>query len=99
MSRVVKLASIFLALSLSGVAADEQGVSPTASKIFDLGGGWTITNSMLTGWGVSALLVLLVLWMVRTPKLYPTKGQAVMEALIESLRELFEPIVGKAAFP
>ncbi|MEO7413271.1 MAG: F0F1 ATP synthase subunit A [Opitutaceae bacterium] len=99
MSRVAKLASLFFALILSGAAADEQGVSPSASKLFDLGGGWTITNSMVTGWAVSALLVVLVLCMVRKPKLYPTKGQAVMESLIESLRDLFEPIVGKAAFP
>lgn len=29
----------------------------------------------------------------------PLKGQAVIESLIEALRDLFEPIVGKKAFP
>ncbi len=54
---------------------------------------------MFTGWIVSALLVTLVLALVGKPKILPTKGQAVVESLIEALRDLFEPIVGKKAFP
>lgn len=61
--------------------------------------GWPITNSMVTGWAVSILLVTLVLWLVGKPSILPSKGQAVVESLIEALRGLFEPIVGKAAFP
>ena len=34
-----------------------------------------------------------------TPRILPTKGQAVVESLIEALRDLLEPIVGKKAFP
>ncbi|PTX98659.1 ATP synthase F0 subunit A [Opitutus sp. ER46] len=54
---------------------------------------------MVTGWVVSALLITLVLWLVGKPSIMPTKGQAVVESLIEGLRGLFEPIVGKRAFP
>ena len=101
MSRSYKL--MFLLASLGapvGVAASEsEGVAPSAAKLIDLGHGWAITNSMVTGWTVSALLVAFVLWLVGKPKVLPSKGQAVVESLIEGLRGLFEPIVGKQAFP
>jgi len=102
MSRVIKLASLFAALlfSTSLFAAEaESGVAPSAAEVMNLGHGWIITNSMITGWTISALLVLLILWLVGKPSIIPTKGQAVVESLVEGLRDLFEPIVGKAAFP
>lgn len=80
-------------------ASEGEGVAPSAAKLVDLGGGWAISNSMVTGWAVSALLVALILWLVGKPSVLPSKGQAVIEALIEALRDLFEPIVGKKAFP
>jgi F-type H+-transporting ATPase subunit a len=79
--------------------AEHEGVSPSAARLIDLGHGWAITNSMVTGWVVSALLVLLIMWLVGRPSIVPTRGQAVMESLIEALRDIFEPIVGKRAFP
>ena len=104
MTRVTKLAAIFAPLFLAVATFASEGgettsVAPSAAKLADLGHGWAVTNSMLTGWTVSALLVLLVLWLVGKPTLLPTKGQAVFESLIEALRDLFEPIVGKKAFP
>lgn len=95
MSRGTKLATLLVSLTLA-VAARAEGVAPSATKLDRLGG---ITNSMFTGWIVSALLVTLVLALVGKPKILPTKGQAVVESLIEALRDLFEPIVGKKAFP
>jgi F-type H+-transporting ATPase subunit a len=80
-------------------ASEGEGVAPSAAKLVDFGGGWAISNSMVTGWAVSALLVALILWLVGKPSVLPSKGQAVIEALIEALRDLFEPIVGKKAFP
>jgi F-type H+-transporting ATPase subunit a len=88
-----------MALALSASAAEGQAVSAKAAVLFNLGGGWAITNSMLTGWAVSALIVSLILVLVGKPGLLPSKGQALVEALIEGLRGLFEPIVGKKAFP
>jgi F-type H+-transporting ATPase subunit a len=101
MSRVKKLAAFILSLAASAslFANEGGGVDPSAAKVVDFGNGWSITNSMVTGWIVSALLVTLILWLVGKPKILPTKGQAVVEALIEGLRDLLEPIVGKKAFP
>lgn len=100
MSRVLKplfAFFLFLAAGLTPLAA--EGVDPSAAKLVDFGHGWVITNAMATGWAISALLVALVLWLVGRPSIVPSKGQAVIESLIEGLRDIFEPIVGKAAFP
>lgn len=98
MSRGTKLATLLAPLALLPTAFAED-VAPSAAKLVDFGGGWVITNSMFTGWMVSGLLVALILYLVGTPRILPTKGQAVIESLIEALRDLFEPIVGKKAFP
>lgn len=97
-NKVLGLAFAVTATS-SALAGEEGGVAPAAAKLVDFGHGWAITNSMATGWAVSTLLIGLVLFAVRKPKLLPTKSQAVFESVLEALRELFEPIVGKKAFP
>jgi F-type H+-transporting ATPase subunit a len=96
-----KLLGFVSALSLATVAhaGEGGGVAPSAAKLVDFGNGWAITNSMVTGWAISLLLITFVLLLVRRPQVLPTKGQAVFESLIEALRDLFEPIVGKKAFP
>ena len=93
--------AVFAALmgAVAMVANEGQGVAPAAAKLYDFGNGWAITNSMATGWTVSAVLIALILFAVRKPKMLPTKSQAVFESLLEGLRDLFEPIVGKKAFP
>lgn len=99
MSRVTKLASLFLTLAaIPSIFASEGGVPSKASKLFDIG-SLPITNSMVTSWVVSLLLLLVFRFAVKTPKLVPTRGQAVVENLVETMRELFEPIVGKKAMP
>ena len=98
MSRGTKFTTLLAALALP-VTAFAEGVAPSAAKLVDFGGGWIITNSMFTGWMISALLVTLVLYLVGKPTILPSKGQAVIESLIEALRDLFGPIVGKKAFP
>ncbi len=96
--KLLGFASAF-ALTTAAFASEGEGVAPAAAKLVDFGHGWAITNSMATGWAISLLLITLVLVLVRKPQILPTKGQAVFESLIEALRELFEPIVGKKAFP
>ena len=88
-----------LALTIPAFAAEEGGVSPAAAHLVDFGNGWVITSSMATGWIVSAFLIALILFAVRRPKVMPTRSQAVFESVLEALRDLFEPIVGKKAFP
>jgi F-type H+-transporting ATPase subunit a len=101
MSRVTKLVVLFasLACGSSMFAAEAEGVAPGAAKLVDFGNGWAITNSMATGWVLSIVLIAFVLWLIGKPSVLPSKGQAVIESLIEALRGLFEPIIGKHAFP
>jgi F-type H+-transporting ATPase subunit a len=98
MSRVTQLATSSIAFVLGGSSLAAEGVAPSAAKLVDFGNGWAITNAMATGWVMSAALVALVLWLIGKPRLVPSKGQAVVESLIEGLRGIFEPIVGKKAF-
>lgn len=96
MSRFTKAAALFATSVLISTRLAAEGVAPSAVEVVK---GWPITNSMLTGWAVSALLVLLILWLIGKPSIVPSRGQAVIESLFEGLRGLFEPIVGKHAFP
>lgn len=102
MFHIKKLLGLFAGLSLA-TSAFAEGVAARASVLIPLGqdarGVWGITNSMLTGWIVSAIVILLILWAIGKPQILPTKGQAVFESVLEGLRDLFEPIVGKKAFP
>lgn len=88
-----------LCLATASFASEGEGVAPAAAKLVDFGNGWAITNSMATGWVTSAVLIGLILFAVRKPQILPTRSQAVFESLLEGLRDLFEPIIGKKAFP
>jgi len=99
MSRATKLATLLLSFVFGLTPLAAEGVAPSAAKLIDFGHGWSITNSMVTGWVISILLVLLIRWLVGKPTIVPSRGQAVFESLLEGLREIFEPIIGKKAFP
>jgi F-type H+-transporting ATPase subunit a len=103
MRRIIKLLTLSAILGsavLTHAAESEgQGVAPAAAKLVDFGHGWAVTSSMATGWAVSAILIALILYAVRKPQVLPSKSQAVFESMLEALRELFEPIVGKKVFP
>lgn len=85
----------FLATSLT-YAADS--VSPKAYKLTEVL-GLPITNSILTTWVISIIFILIIRFGVGKPKLIPGKAQAVVENLVDGLKGLLEPIVGKKAFP
>jgi F-type H+-transporting ATPase subunit a len=104
MFRVTKLFSVF-ALVMSGTtafAADHKGVSPTADALFHVG-PLPITNSMVTSWVVALVLIIVVRLAIKKPQLVPSRGQAVVENLVEGILDLISPIVGgkvaKHAFP
>ena len=101
MFRITKLLSLFALLGFAthAYANEGEGVAPAAAKLVDFGNGWAITNSMATGWAVSAFIIGLIIFAVRKPQIMPTKSQSVFETVLEALRDLFEPIVGKKAFP
>ena len=57
--------------------------------------GLPITNSMVTSWVFSLIIILSIRWAVRKPQLVPTGAQAVVESLVVGVRDLIAPIVGK----
>jgi F-type H+-transporting ATPase subunit a len=104
MSRVTKLALV-LALCATGTpafAAESHGISTAAEPLFHVG-PLPVTNSMVTSWIVALALIILIRVAIRKPKLIPTRGQAIVENLVEGVFDLTTPIVGtkvaKATFP
>ena len=82
-------------LSPAFVLASEEGVSPKATDLFELG-GIPVSNSILTTWILAAVIILAVRVLVGTPKIVPSKGQALVENMASGLRDALEPIVGKS---
>ncbi|MEO6002797.1 MAG: F0F1 ATP synthase subunit A [Opitutus sp.] len=108
MSRVTQFA-FFLLLLASGVPASaaeaeakSHGVSATAEALFHVG-PLPITNSMVTSWVVAIVLIIAIRLAIKRPTLIPSRGQAMVEHLVEGIMDLITPIVGskvaKPAFP
>ncbi len=96
--RVTKIFPVLL--GTLGVHAALPAASAAISAKADLVGevfGLPITNSMVTSWAVSLLIIAAVRLMVGVPKLVPNRGQAVVENLVEGIFNLIQPITGKAA--
>jgi F-type H+-transporting ATPase subunit a len=104
MSRVTKLALVFASLftGAPAFAAGDKGVETAATALFNIG-PLPVTNSMVTSWVVAAALLIAIRLAIRRPKLIPTRAQAVVESLVESILDLTTPIVGekvaKPTFP
>ena len=102
--RVTKIFSVLLALvgAQAALPLANAALSPKASQVGEVF-GLPITNSMITSWVVSLLIIIVIRLMVKTPQLVPTRGQAVVENLVEGIFNLIQPITGKtaakAAFP
>ena len=75
-------------------AGEGAPVSPAPYLITEVF-GLPITNSMVTSWVFSLFIILGIRWAVRKPQLIPTGAQAVVESLVEGVRDLIAPIVGK----
>lgn len=89
-----------LVLSVAGAARAEGGVEKAAAKLFEIPVlHLPVTNSLVTGWVVSLLILVGLRLMVKRPQLIPSRGQAIVESALEGLRGLYQPIVGKKAFP
>ena len=94
---VKKLFFTSLLLEFPFVLIASDGVSLKADELFavpflDL----PITNSMVASWVISILLVIAIRMAVGAkPKLIPTRSQAVIEIIVESIEGTIEPIVGR----
>lgn len=93
---------LLLCCSSSTLLGATEGVSPSAYNLFNVM-GVHITNAMVMSWVISILLIFGVRWMVGKPQLIPARSQAVIEILIEKVKDLISPIVGshmvKPTFP
>ena len=96
MFRVKKLAlsAVFFATGLTAFAAESHGVAPAAEALFHLG-PLPVTNSMVTSWIVAAVLIIAIRLAIKKPQLIPSRGQAMVENLVEGILDLTSPIVGK----
>jgi F-type H+-transporting ATPase subunit a len=71
-----------------------------AYDLFHLFSTIPVTNAMVTNWAFALVLIFTVRRLVgKSPGIIPRRGQAVLEILLEKLRDLFEPIVGGRALP
>jgi len=77
------------------VFANDGGVNPQAETLFKIG-QFGVTNSILTTWILAAIIILAVRVLVGTPKIIPSRGQALVENMASGLRNALEPIVGKS---
>ncbi len=93
-------------LKFSALTACAQyfGASPAAAAsvkgeyLFDIG-GLPVTNSMLTTWIFALVIIVLFRLLIpRGAKLSPSWGQQIIEAIVDGLRSIFEPLMGKKAF-
>lgn len=93
--RIIFGLGLFGASSVMGLAA--EAVSARAYHLWEVPGvGLTITNSMVTSWVISLLLIIAVRVAIGgKPKLVPGKGQAVIEVLVVGIQDMIAPIVGK----
>lgn len=95
------LAPLFAVLPALGAEAS-KGVVPSAEPLFHFGTS-SISNSIVTSWVVAAVVIVAVRLAIRRPQLVPTRGQAVVENLVQGVLDLITPIVGgrvaKHVFP
>jgi F-type H+-transporting ATPase subunit a len=105
MPRIKKTLSTFAAIAtaLPAFAGEvAHGVSSAPEVLFKVG-PLPVTNSMVTSWVVAALLIIVIRIAIKKPQLVPTRGQAMVESLVEGVLDLISPIVGskvaKHTFP
>lgn len=91
--RKFTLIGALLATTSPAWAEESKGVAIKAEALFHVG-PLPVTNSMLTSWVVAVVLIVLIRLAVGRPKLIPSKGQAIVENLVEGIYDLVAPIVG-----
>ena len=92
---MVKKAFLLILFSLPPtVYGAAGGVSLTAEVAFMLG-DLPVTNSMITSWVISLLIILVIRALSGKTSLIPNRGQLFVESIVGSIRVILEPIVGK----
>lgn len=83
------------AVAVASEKSEKSGVAPYAYELFRIA-GLPVTNAMVTSWVISAIIILGIRFLVGSAPIIPTKGQAVVENLVQGVRDLIAPIVGKS---
>ncbi len=100
--KIFKLTLATFSSAASAFAGEEPGVSSSAEALFKLG-PLPVTNSMVTSWIVALILIIAIRLAIKRPQLIPSRGQAIVENLVQGIFDLIAPIVGnkvaKPAFP
>lgn len=91
MKRIIQLSAV--GFGLLATSTEALAVSASPYRLYD-GEGLPITNSMVMGWVISFLIILLVRSLVRRPQLIPSTGQAFIESGLGGIRGILESIVG-----
>jgi len=85
---------LWLGATGSAFAVDnDESVSPVAREIFHVA-GLPVTNSMVTTWFFSLVIIILFRWVAGKPRLIPTRGQGLIESMLSGLRDIIEPMLG-----
>ncbi len=97
MGKPLKFSAVLLFAQCIG-ASPAAAASVKGECLFDIC-GFPVTNSMLTTWIFA--FVVIALFRLLIPggaKLSPGWGQQILEGIIDGLRSIFEPLMGKKAF-
>lgn len=99
MHSIIRTIIFGLGIFSMGTAAllGTEAVSPKAYHLWDIPGiNLPITNSMVTSWVMSLILILAIRIAIGwKPKLVPNTGQAIVESIVIGIQNMIEPIVGK----
>lgn len=100
---ITLILAAFFSTTSAIAAGEEHAVSVKAEALFEIplwdGFSLSITNSIVTAWLVGIGLVILIRVCIGKPKLVPGKAQLIFEDALALFKEMFEPILGKKAFP
>ncbi len=96
---MIKYSTFFTILvSFLASATNVQAAHLQGEHLFDIA-GFPITNSMLTTWIFALIIIVFFRFLIRGgAKLVPSKGQLVVEGIIDIIKGALEPIMGAKAF-
>tara|TARA_B100001123_G_scaffold31507_1_gene33109 strand:+ start:23904 stop:24800 length:897 start_codon:yes stop_codon:yes gene_type:complete len=95
--KLLLLSPLYFGFANIVFAAGKDGVDVKPQLLWELS-GFPVTNSMVTSWVVSLVIIFVVRALVSKPSLIPSKGQLIIESVVGGLRGIVEPIVGKKVF-
>lgn len=94
--KTVSFGLISLIATSSAHGSFGGAVSPKAYELFTIPGTDVfVTNSIVTTWVISIILIVVVRSMVGKFSLIPSASQAIVECMIEGVKNVISPIVGK----